>query len=102
MAKHGLVSMTRAFLTSEPKVYESEGIKCYALCPTFVDTNLVRSAFKHNNDKGIVTSRGKVTSIEGLAKATKMRVMTVNEIGDAMMKSLQYDKVSHSGFEHQL
>ena len=32
-------------------------------------------------------------NIEELAKATKMRVMTVNEIGDAMKKSLQYDKV---------
>ena len=30
---------------------------------------------------------------EELAKATKMRVMTVNEIGDAMKRSLQYDKV---------
>ena len=32
-------------------------------------------------------------NIEELAKTTKMRVMTVNEIGDAMKKSLQYDKV---------
>ena len=32
-------------------------------------------------------------NIEELATATKMRVMTVNEIGDAMKKSLQYDKV---------
>ena len=45
VAKHGIVSMTRSFLTSDPKVYDSEGIKCYALCPTFADTNLVRSSF---------------------------------------------------------
>ena len=35
-------------------------------------------------------------NIEELATATKMRVMTVNEIGDAMKKSLQYDKVCKS------
>ena len=95
MAKHGLVSMTRAFLTSEPKVYESEGIKCFALCPSFADTNLVRGAIKHEKSKenkghGLL---GKINSIEDLAKTTQMRVLTVNDVGDALMKSLQYDKV---------
>lgn len=44
-AKHGLVTLTRAFLFSAPYVFDSEGIKCYALAPTGCDTNLVRSLF---------------------------------------------------------
>ena len=45
-AKHGLVCLTRAFLFSNPYVYDSQGIKCYALAPTGCDTNLVRSLWK--------------------------------------------------------
>ena len=44
-AKHGLVTLTRAFLFSTPYVFDSEGIKCYALAPTGCNTNLVRSLF---------------------------------------------------------
>ena len=44
-AKHGLVTLTRAFLFSAPYVFDSEGIKCYALAPTGCNTNLVRSLF---------------------------------------------------------
>ena len=90
--------MTRAFRTSEPKVYDTEGIKCYALCPTFADTNLVRGAMTDrkenpNEEMGFKSGRGNITTIEQLEKSTKMRVMSVHEIGDAMMKSLKYDKV---------
>merc|ERR1712018_182917 len=93
----GLVSMTRAFRSSEPKVYETEGIKCYALCPTFADTNLVRGAMSNrkensNEEMGFKAGRGNITTLEQLEKSTKMRVMSVHEIGDAMMKSLKYDK----------
>ena len=45
-AKHGLVTLTRAFLFSVPYVFDSEGIKCYALAPTGCDTNLVRSLWE--------------------------------------------------------
>ena len=45
-AKHGLVTLTRAFLYSAPYVFDSEGIKCYALAPTGCDTNLVRSLWE--------------------------------------------------------
>ena len=78
-----MVSMTRSFLTSDPPVYESEGIKCYALCPGFVDTNLVQKAL---DDKGM-TKKDLVKRMFGA------RIMTPNEIGDAMMKALQFDKV---------
>ena len=97
MAKHGLVAMTRAFLSSKPTVFESEGIKCYALCPSFADTHFVRSAFENEKgfkeNHGIVTSKGRVHSMKELAETTKSRVLTVNEVGDAMIKSLEYDKV---------
>ena len=75
--------MTRSFLTADPPVYETEGIKCYGLCPGFVDTNLVRKAL---DDRGL-TSKDLVKRMFGA------RVMTANEIGDAMVKALQYDKV---------
>ena len=78
-----MVSMTRSFLTSDPSVYKSEGIKCYALCPGFVDTNLVQKAL---DDKGM-TKKDLVKRMFGA------RIMTANEIGDAMMKALQFDKV---------
>ena len=40
MAKHGIVALTRGFKFSEPKVYDTEGIKCFALAPWFADTAL--------------------------------------------------------------
>ena len=49
-AKHGLVTLTRAFLFSAPYVFDSEGIKCYALAPTGCNTNLVRSLFVKVNE----------------------------------------------------
>ena len=81
MAKHGLVAMTRSFLISEPKVYDTEKIKCYALCPTFADTNLVRSW----KTKGMKTEYAFIASL--------MRILTIEDVGDAMMASLKYDKV---------
>ena len=41
MAKHGVVALTKGFKFAEPKVYDTDGIKCYALAPYYVDTNLV-------------------------------------------------------------
>ena len=112
-----MVSMTRSFITSDPKPYDTDGIKCYALCPVimnttikklhqyisvyvfhlnfqvFVDTNLVREGLKAKSPSREALGGKPAGNIEELAKTTKMRVMTVNEIGDAMKKSLQYDKV---------
>ena len=81
MAKHGLVAMTRSFLISEPKVYDTEKIKCYAVCPTFADTNLVRSW----KTKGMKTEYAFIASL--------MRILTIEDVGDAMMAALKYDKV---------
>ena len=89
MAKHGLVALTRAFLVSQPKVSDVEAIKCYALAPTFADTNLVRSAFEAPQ----ASTKAKIENMEDLASASQMRILTVQEVGTAMMKSFEYDKV---------
>ena len=57
---------------SDP-IRPSEGIKAYALCPVFADTQLVRDSIK---------LYGK-SKIEDLEKETKCRVMDVSEVGHA-------------------
>ena len=47
MAKHGVVALTKGFKFAEPTVYDTEGIKCYALAPYYVDTNLVSNRFMY-------------------------------------------------------
>ena len=41
MAKHGVIALTKGFKFAEPTVYNTEGIKCSALAPYYVDTNFV-------------------------------------------------------------
>lgn len=50
MAKWGAVALTRSFATCKPSVEEAEGVKAYALCPWFADTELVRSSEALNVD----------------------------------------------------
>ena len=64
IAKHGVVALTRCFEDSSPTVSSSEGIKAYALCPYFADTQLVRSAI----------------NIDSLEQAGNARVLTVDEV----------------------
>ena len=59
-------------MDSDP-IRPSEGIKAYALCPVFADTQLVRDSIK---------LYGK-SKIEDLEKETKVRVMDVSEVGHA-------------------
>lgn len=68
VAKHGAVALTRAIRDSEPSLYQTEGIKAYAICPFFADTQLVREG-----------SSGK-DGIKALEKRLKKRVLTVNEV----------------------
>ena len=68
VAKHGAVALTRAIRDSEPCLYQTEGIKAYAICPFFADTQLVREG-----------SSGK-DGIKALEKRLKKRVLTVNEV----------------------
>ena len=62
---------------SDP-IRPSEGIKAYALCPVFADTQLVRDSIK---------LYGK-SKIEDLEKDTKVRVMDVSEVGHAFDQRL--------------
>lgn len=96
MAKHGVVALTKSFKFSEPKVYDVEGIKCYALAPWYVDTNLVRSSVQLSAENpGKWTFKGQnIASMEDLQKFKKLRVLTVQEVGNALIKSLEYDKVN--------
>ena len=64
VSKHGTVALTRSFKDCVPNVEHSEGIKAYAICPFFADTNLVKES----------------VSIDDLQKKIKGRVLTVNEV----------------------
>ena len=67
MAKFGVVALTRSFVnTREPHldVEVTEGIKAYAICPYFADTNLVRTAI----------------NLDDLRKRIKTRILTVEEV----------------------
>lgn len=74
-SKHGVVALTRSFATSKPNVELSEGVKCYAICPFFADTALVKES----------------TNISDLERRIKGRVLTVTEVGHAFEKSLEID-----------
>ena len=80
-----MVQITRGFLFTDPKVYELEGIKCYALCPNTTETPLVTSYLEERN-----------LTKEDVEGAMRMKILTVEEIGEAVMKSFNYDKVRFS------
>jgi hypothetical protein len=61
-----------ALKDSDP-IRPSEGIKAYALCPAFADTQLVRDSIKMYGH----------SKIEDLEKVIKTRVMNVSEVGHA-------------------
>ena len=64
MSKHGVVALTRSFEDAHPKVINSDGIKAYAICPYFANTQLVKES----------------VAIDDLSKKIKGRVLTVNEV----------------------
>ena len=64
VSKHGTVALTRSFKDCKPNVEFSEGIKAYAICPYFADTQLVRDAIPIND----------------LEKKIKGRVLTIQEV----------------------
>ena len=80
-----MVQITRGFLFTDPKVFELEGIKCYALCPNTTETPLVTSYLEERN-----------LTKEDVEGAMRMKILTVKEIGEAVMKSFKYDKVRFS------
>ena len=95
MAKHGIVALTRGFKFSEPNVYDMEGIKCFALAPWYADTALLHSWVESAKEKpGSWTYEGKsLSSIDDIKKAGQMRILTVHEVGQGLIKALEYDNV---------
>ena len=94
VAKHGILAMTRAFQTCHPKPRDSEGIKCYALCPSLVDTNMVRKSIEHNCQRGVTDGwNANTSSLDEFVELAKIRAMSGEEIGDALMKSFKLDKI---------
>ena len=65
VAKHGCVTITRA-LAADPQIVDAEGIKSYALCPYFADTQLVRDRWE--------------SDIKEFEKKINNRVLTVEEV----------------------
>ena len=52
---------------------------------------MVRSAFESGNPDLLPEN---VKNMEDLATVTKLRILTVDEVGEALMKSFDYDKGS--------
>ena len=86
--------MTRAFNSFHPKPRNSEGIKCYSLCPSLVDTNMVRKSIEHNCQTGVTDGwNANTSSLDEFVELAQIRAMSGEEIGDALMKSFRLDKV---------
>jgi hypothetical protein len=104
MAKHGIVALTRGFKFSEPKVYDTEGIKSFALAPWYADTALLHSWVESAKEKpGSWTYEGKsLSSIDDIKKAGQMRILTVHEVGQGLIKALEYDSVISKGVHSYL
>ena len=63
IAKHGVVALTRSFKTIMPSIEASEGIKCYAICPYFADTNLVRQSIAIKDLTSAIKGRALLSSV---------------------------------------
>ena len=60
---------------SRPKPWEDDQIKAYAVCPWFANTELVKET----------------TTLEELEEKTKVRVLTVEEVGNSFEQALEAD-----------
>jgi len=77
VSKWGAISFTRSYARcSAPKPWEDDGIKAYALCPWFANTDLLKES----------------TNIKELEKDTMFRVLTVKDVGNAFEEALIADK----------
>jgi NAD(P)-dependent dehydrogenase (short-subunit alcohol dehydrogenase family) len=79
-AKHALVGLTRALAVEVGK----HGISVNAVCPGYTDTDLVREAVKRIAAK---TGRGEDDALRSiLARAGQTRLVTVDEVADAVLE----------------
>eukprot|EP00095_Tigriopus_kingsejongensis_P001086 maker-scaffold193_size270907-snap-gene-0.11 protein:Tk01086 transcript:maker-scaffold193_size270907-snap-gene-0.11-mRNA-1 annotation:"15-hydroxyprostaglandin dehydrogenase" len=78
MAKHAVIALTRNFTVAKPTPFQQYGVKSYALCPWFANTQLVRSSIGNDLSK--------------LERATRSRVLTPEEVGETLITVLEKDK----------
>ena len=77
VTKWAVVSYTRHFKACEENPWNKYSIKGYALCPWFVDTNLIHGAMEN--------------AVEEIEKIYKRRVLKVEEVGDSFDQALDLD-----------
>ncbi|TRY67484.1 hypothetical protein TCAL_09239 [Tigriopus californicus] len=77
MAKHGVIGLTRSFPRARPAPFSKYGVKAYALCPWFADTQLLRE---------------EISDLSKIERSTKTRVLTVEEVGKSLLTALEKDK----------
>jgi len=75
MSKWAVVGLTRNFGMAKPDLFESEGIKCYALCPWYTDTTLVTD----------------MMNLKTIEKHSGIRVMDPSEVGKALLDAIRMD-----------
>eukprot|EP00095_Tigriopus_kingsejongensis_P011268 maker-scaffold526_size146413-snap-gene-0.27 protein:Tk11268 transcript:maker-scaffold526_size146413-snap-gene-0.27-mRNA-1 annotation:"15-hydroxyprostaglandin dehydrogenase" len=78
MAKHAVISLTRSFAVANPAPFQKYGVKSYAICPWFADTQLLRSELTEGWTRQ--------------ARSTGTRVLTSEEVGETLITILKKDK----------
>ena len=86
IAKFGNVVLTRMFPHFKPKPSE-DGVKAFALCPFAVPTKLVLDEYE--KDMSPEDAKRKVAKM--IHDASKNRMLTKEEVGEAMVHSLRRD-----------
>lgn len=90
-AKHALVGLTRA-LAAE---FAAKGITANAVCPGYVDTDLVSGSLSRISAK---TGRSEAEALQMiLADAGQPRLVTVQEVADAVVMYLVPDAAARTG-----
>jgi NAD(P)-dependent dehydrogenase (short-subunit alcohol dehydrogenase family) len=90
-AKHALVGLTRA-LAAE---FAAKGITANAVCPGYVDTDLVSGSLTRISAK---TGRSEAEALQMiLADARQPRLVTVQEVADAVVAYLMPDASTRNG-----
>ena len=72
------------------------------MCPVYADTNLISKGIEKTKEKvenGLISPDAKeaqIKDVADLSKQVKIRMLTIEEIGDCFVDCLKYDKVKYS------
>ncbi len=96
-SKFGVVGLTRNFGDYYAGLNRLMGIKCYALCPWWANTKLVRDEVDISKRRRVLLStvrrkNSRNSSAGQLERITHHRVLKVEEVGSALMTSLKADR----------